>query len=79
MSLRETPAESIARIETAEAELIAQLEIIRAFKRLPTTAQRKRVAHAVWHLLQADELIPGVIENYLAGVQAIENKAVGEY
>ncbi len=65
--IHETPADSIARMEAAEAELVAQLEIIRVFKRLPSADHRKRVAHAVFHLLQADEFVPGVLDAYLAG------------
>ncbi len=46
---------------TAEKEAQAQLEIIQALKK--TTPERaKRVMNAVWHILQAEVNVPGVMD-----------------
>jgi hypothetical protein len=49
--------------EQAEKETLAQLAIIRLMKPL-TQEQRGRVFRAILHLLEADKLVPGVIDAF---------------
>jgi hypothetical protein len=62
-----TPAESAARAERAERELLVQLKIIRVLKPL-SHERRCRVMRAASALLTADELVPGVVDAFLARI-----------
>jgi hypothetical protein len=53
----------------AEAEVEAQLKIIRALKPL-AEQKRLRVLEAVGHLLIADMQVPGVFQVFLDGMDA---------
>lgn len=54
--------------ESAEREAQAQLEIIRALRKLPTQAWRYRVLEAVAFILEADNRAPGVFTALVAGL-----------
>ncbi len=46
----------------AEKEAEAQLDIVRALKKLRTSDNRQRVMNAVWHILHAEASVPGVLD-----------------
>ena len=54
--------------ESAEREAEAQLEIIRALRKLPDQDRRYKVMQAVVFILSADARVPGVFDAVMAGL-----------
>ncbi len=51
-----------ATATAAEEEAQAQLDIVRALKKLRTSEDRQQVMNAVQHILCAEESVPGVLD-----------------
>lgn len=61
-----SPADSMRMAEEAEAELLAELAIVRILKPLGQE-RRKHVMEALQYLLEADRCVPGVLRRFLEG------------
>jgi phosphoenolpyruvate-protein kinase (PTS system EI component) len=68
------PTITDAKLDAAIQEVEAQLVIMKKLHDTPGHRNRERIMSAVRHLLEADTLIPGVLDAVLRGLRAKEGR-----